>query len=63
VGIKIETNSNSIQIRQYVLWKARFSNTPFALRDFVGVSDIESLGAYVKIQWRDYEDRLLGKSF
>ncbi len=37
-------------------------NTPFALRDFVGVSDIESLGPYVKTQWRDYQDRLLGKS-
>lgn len=24
---------------------------PFALRDFVGVSDIESLGPYVKAQW------------
>jgi integrase len=35
-------------------------NTPFALRDFVGVSDIESLGLYVKTQWRDYQDRLLG---
>jgi len=34
-------------------------NTPFALRDFVGVSDIESLGPYVKTQWRDYENRLL----
>jgi len=29
-------------------------NTPFALRDLVGVSDIESLGSYVKTQWRDY---------
>lgn len=36
-------------------------NTPFALRDFVGVSDIESLGPYVKTQWRDYENRLLGE--
>jgi integrase len=36
-------------------------NTPFALRDFVGVSDIESLGSYVKTQWRDYEKQLLGK--
>jgi integrase len=34
-------------------------NTPFTLRDFVGVSDIESLGPYVKTQWRDYQDRLL----
>lgn len=33
----------------------------FALRDFVGVSDIESLGPYVKTQWKDYEDKLLGK--
>jgi integrase len=33
----------------------------FALRDFVGVSDIESLGSYVKTQWKDYEDKLLGK--
>ena len=37
-------------------------NTPFALRDFVGVSDIESLGPYVKTQWRDYRDRLLGRN-
>lgn len=37
-------------------------NTPFALRDFVGVSDIESLGPYVKTQWRDYQSKLLGKS-
>lgn len=37
-------------------------NTPFALRDFVGVSDIESLGPYVKTQWRDYQDRLLGSN-
>jgi len=36
--------------------------TPFALRDFVGVSDIESLGPYVKTQWRDYQQRLLGKA-
>jgi hypothetical protein len=33
----------------------------FALRDFVGVTDIESLGPYVKTQWRDYEDKFLGK--
>lgn len=37
-------------------------NTPFALRDFVGVSDIESLGPYVKTQWRDYQGKLLGKT-
>ena len=37
-------------------------NTPFALRDFVGVSDIESLGPYVKTQWRDYQDKLLGEA-
>jgi len=37
-------------------------NTPFALRDFVGVSDIESLGPYVKTQWRDYRAGLLGES-
>jgi len=35
--------------------------SPFALRDFVGVTDIESLGPYVKTSWKDYEDRLLGK--
>lgn len=33
----------------------------FALRDFVGVTDIESLGPYVKTSWRDYENALLGK--
>lgn len=37
-------------------------NTPFALRDFVGVSDVESLGPYVKTQWRDYSNKLLGKA-
>ena len=37
-------------------------NTPFALRDFVGVSDIESLGPYGKTQWRDYQRKLLGKT-
>lgn len=37
-------------------------NTPFALRDFVRVSDVESLGPYVKTQWRDYQSKLLGKS-
>jgi hypothetical protein len=37
-------------------------NTPFALRDFVGVSDIESLGPYVKTQWRDYQAELLGNN-
>jgi len=37
-------------------------NTPFALRDFVGISDIESLGPYVKTEWRDYKDQLLGKA-
>lgn len=37
-------------------------NTPFALRDFVGVSDIESLGPYVKTQWRDYQEQLLGRN-
>ena len=36
-------------------------NTPFALRDFVGVSDIESLGPYVKTQWRDFQNELLGR--
>jgi len=36
-------------------------NTLFALRDFVGVSDIESLGPYVKTQWRDNQERLLRK--
>ncbi len=36
-------------------------NTSFALRDFVGVSDIESLGPYVKTQWRDYKEGLLNK--
>jgi len=35
--------------------------TPWALRDFVGVTDIESLGPYVKTNWKDYEDKLLGK--
>lgn len=35
--------------------------TAFALKDFVGVTDIESLGPYVKTSWRDYEDKLLGK--
>jgi len=37
-------------------------NILFALRDFVGVSDIESLGPYVKTQWRDYQEKLLGKT-
>ena len=27
---------------------------------FVGASDIESLGPYVKTQWRDYQEKLLG---
>jgi len=36
-------------------------DSPFALRDFVGVSDIDSLGPYVKTQWRDYQERLLGE--
>jgi hypothetical protein len=36
--------------------------TPFALRDFIGVSDIESLRPYVKTEWRDYRDKLLGKT-
>ena len=36
-------------------------NAPFALRDFVGVADIESLGPYVKTQWRDYQEKLLGR--
>jgi len=34
--------------------------SPFALRDFVGITDIESLGPYVKTDWRDYQDKLLG---
>lgn len=38
-------------------------NSPYALRDFVGVSDIESLGPYVKTQWRDYQEKLLARSF
>lgn len=37
-------------------------NTPFALRDFVGVSDIESLGPYVKTRWKDYKEKLLGNT-
>jgi hypothetical protein len=36
-------------------------NTPFALRDFAGASDIESIGPFVKTQWRDYKKGLLGK--
>jgi hypothetical protein len=32
-------------------------STPFALRDFAGVSDIEILGPYVKTQWRDYQKK------
>ncbi len=37
-------------------------NSPFALRDFVGVSDIESLRSYVKTQWKDYQNKLLGNT-
>jgi hypothetical protein len=37
-------------------------NTSFAPRDFVEVSDIESLGPYVKAQWRDCQEELLGRA-
>lgn len=48
---------------------SRYSNTllgsrtlrfPFGSRDFVRVTDMESLGSYVKTCWRDCEDTLLG---
>jgi hypothetical protein len=37
------------------------NNLILAKRNFVGVSDLERLGPYVKTQWRDYHERLLGK--
>jgi len=39
-----------------------FSTHPLPCGIFVGVSDIESLGPYVKTQWRDYQEKLLGKN-
>ena len=36
-------------------------NNPWALRDFVGVSNVESVGPYVKTSWKDYEDKLLNR--
>jgi hypothetical protein len=32
------------------------NNLILAKRNFVGVSDLESLGPYVKTQWRDYHE-------
>ena len=37
------------------------NNSILIKRNFVGVSDLESLGPYVKTQWRGYHERLLGK--
>lgn len=37
-----------------------FSNI-FALKDFVMVTDAKTLSQYVKTDWREYRDRLLGK--
>jgi len=34
----------------------------FGLRDFLGVSDIESLRPYVKTHLRDYQEKLLGRT-
>jgi hypothetical protein len=36
-------------------------NAFFALRDFAGVGNSESLGPYVKTQWRDCKKGLFGK--
>jgi len=37
------------------------NNLILVKRNFVGVSDLESLGPYVKTRWRDYQESLLGK--
>lgn len=35
-------------------------DTPFALRDLVEISDVESLRPYIKTEWRDFRKELFG---
>jgi integrase len=42
-------------------WYGKIFSNIFALKDFVGVVDASTLGDYVKTDWKDYRDRILGK--
>jgi integrase len=43
-------------------WYGKIFSNIFALKDFVGVVDAQVLSDYVKTDWRDYRDRILGKT-
>jgi hypothetical protein len=37
----------------------RIFQTNWALKDFMGLTDLRSMEPYVKTGWRDYESRML----
>ena len=43
-------------------WYGKVFSNIFALKDFVGVVDASTLSDYVKTDWKDYRDRILGKT-
>ena len=43
-------------------WYGKIFSNIFALKDFVGVVDASTLSDYVKTDWKDYRDRILGKT-
>ena len=42
-------------------WYGKIFSNIFALKDFVGVVDASTLSDYVKTDWKDYRDRILGR--
>ena len=43
-------------------WYGKIFSNIFALKDFVGVVDTSTLSDYVKTDWKEYRDRMLGKT-
>jgi len=43
-------------------WYGKIFSNIFALKDFVGVVDASTLSDYVKTDWKDYRDMILGKT-
>ena len=54
-GVTGSEAKQKVAVENYVF------NASFALGDFAGVSDIESVGTYVKTQLGDPQNGLLGK--
>jgi len=42
-------------------WYGKVFSNIFALKDFVGVVDAQVLSDYVKTDWKDYRNQLLGR--